>query len=457
MGGAYLLLAAAAQSGCTLDRVGGLHAPCTHDDDCDDGLPCTDDFCSDDGVCNANPADNSIYLVQQPFDCRNMVCQNGFEIAVPEDDAPPSTPCLDAYCDGTDLVETPKGDGDVCEVGQGSGVCEGGECLIECDADNFLTVCNDQEDCTDDTCNFNTGTCVNDPIPDQPHPVIAQVVGDCRIALCVGGYPVLDHIDDADLPEDGNDCTDDVCSEGQPANNDLPEDTPCGAGDALFCNQTGTCVGCNEPDQCGGSDTTCRWRTCSPSGECGTQDAGTNVNCDDGVFCNGDGANDPGADKCDGNGYCAVHTGNPCDGPDGDGDCSEMCRENQDDCNGNDQNGLICNDGAFCNGLDACNSGSCSQHNGDPCNGPDGDSNCNESCDEGNNNCLAYDGNGASCGDGTWCNGTDTCGGGSCSNHTGDPCDGPNDGDADCTETCVEGNPGNCNGNDGNGTGCDDG
>jgi hypothetical protein len=36
--------------------------------------------------------------------------------------------------------------------------------------------------------------------------------------------------------------------------------------------------------------------------------------------------------------------GNPCDGSDNDGDCSEQCREANDDCNGQDPNNTVCDD-----------------------------------------------------------------------------------------------------------------
>jgi hypothetical protein len=35
-----------------------------------------------------------------------------------------------------------------------------------------------------------------------------------------------------------------------------------------------------------------------------------------------------------------------------------------------------CSDGLFCNSADTCNAGSCTAHAGDPCSGPDGDGNC---------------------------------------------------------------------------------
>src|SRR5262249_37199024 len=73
--------------------------------------------------------------------------------------------------------------------------------------------------------------------------------------------------------------------------------------------------------------------------------------CDDGVFCNG-------ADTCAG-GKCSVHAGNPCPGPDGDSNCKESCDERTHSCTANDPNGSFCNDGRSCNGADSCQNGVC--------------------------------------------------------------------------------------------------
>jgi hypothetical protein len=186
-------------------------------------------------------------------------------------------------------------------------------------------------------------------------------------------------------------------------------------------------------DQCNGASVTC-------------QHPNNTAPCSDGTFCNG-------ADTCSG-GSCTVHAGNPCPGPDGDGNCSESCNEAADNCALADPNGSACSDGTFCNGTDTCSGGACSGHTGNPCPGPDGDGNCSESCNEGSDNCTLADPNGSTCTDGLFCNGTDTCGSGTCSTHTGDPCAGP-DGDANCSESCNEGGD-NCTAPDPNGSACTD-
>jgi hypothetical protein len=114
-----------------------------------------------------------------------------------------------------------------------------------------------------------------------------------------------------------------------------------------------------------------------------------------------------------------------------------------------------CDDSLFCNGTDTCSGGTCG-HSGDPC---PGGGECNDSCNEGADNCAVAGGtactpdanvctndtcngsgacthpnNTAPCDDGLFCNGTDTCGGGSCG-HAGDPCAGG----VECNNVCNEG------------------
>jgi hypothetical protein len=51
-----------------------------------------------------------------------------------------------------------------------------------------------------------------------------------------------------------------------------------------------------------------------------------------------------------------MSTGNPCPGPDGDSDCSETCNEGADNCSTNDPNGSFCDIGIFGG---ACLNGAC--------------------------------------------------------------------------------------------------
>jgi hypothetical protein len=99
--------------------------------------------------------------------------------------------------------------------------------------------------------------------------------------------------------------------------------------------------------------------------------------------------------------------------------CNDSCNEGSDNCSGNDQSGTACNDNLFCNGSDSCNGGSCSSHTGDPCPGPNGNTDCTETCDENNNNCNGYDGDGAFCDNG---GDPDSCGDNNMGCTIGNPC-----------------------------------
>ncbi len=149
----------------------------------------------------------------------------------------------------------------------------------------------------------------------------------------------------------------------------------------------------------------------------------------------GNGTIDAPAEECD-------------DGNRDSGDCCDsFCREEPD--------GGSCDDGAFCNGTDTCSGGSCT-HTGDPCVGR---SECDDRCNEAAHNCrepagtvctsdgnpctddqcngqgqCTHAANTAPCDDDLFCNGTDTCSGGTCV-HTGDPCVGRSECDDRCNET----------------------
>ena len=66
--------------------------------------------------------------------------------------------------------------------------------------------------------------------------------------------------DNADVPADGNACTDDICTAGVPSNPNLSAGTTCGTNQ--MCNGQGACVGCLTAANCG-TDTACRTFACT--------------------------------------------------------------------------------------------------------------------------------------------------------------------------------------------------
>lgn len=177
--------------------------------------------------------------------------------------------------------------------------------------------------------------------------------------------------------------------------------------------------------------------------------------CSDDVFCNG-------TDTCDEGGACTNHSGDPCDGPDGDADCSETCDENSNSCSGNDPAASACEGNGVneCSAADTCDgSGVCEDNDaavgtecGDTIRGDCRSAACDGSglCDQG----FTNDPNGTPCDDDLFCNGVDTCEFGTCVS-SGEPCAGP-DGDGDCAESCDE-DANDCFLPDVDGSVCDDG
>ena len=220
---------------------------------------------------------------------------------------------------------------------------------------------------------------------------------------------------------------------------------------------------CQDGNTCTGPD------TCNQVGVCnGGPNAANNTPCDDGLFCTG-------VEGCQ-NGVCLSSTGNPCSGA-----ACNACNEATDSCftpigspcsdgsaciaggtcdgAGGCTGGVPasgpCDDGLFCNGTDSCGEGACSVHSGSPCAGADGDGNCVESCDESTDLCNANDPNGSSCEDGVFCNGgSDACTDGVCSGAGTPSCDDLN---SCTTDACDEGLDSCTNVSIADGSVCDDG
>ncbi len=75
--------------------------------------------------------------------------------------------------------------------------------------------------------------------PDQP--------GNCRRAACTAGQPGFAP-DDLDLPDDGVECSEDLCVAGEVQHPMRPVNTFCGADGELYCNAAGDCQMCRQAD-----------------------------------------------------------------------------------------------------------------------------------------------------------------------------------------------------------------
>lgn len=390
----------------TADKNGCIHPPV----DCNDGEACTLDSC--------NSATGCVY---EPVKCRlGQICVNGVCQTV-------------GKCDGPEDCD----DGDACTTDS----CAAGQCLhgpVDCDDDNVCTqdacadgvcvntlTCDDGNPCTTDGC-IPTSGCTHEPNSDPCDDGQPCTTNDiCSGGTCVGGPP-LDC-------SDGNPCTDDFCKFSPNPCFHVNNSDPCD--DGLFCNGSDTCGGgtcsLHAGDPCAGADA-CN-NCCNeavdncfcPAGiicsDCGIAGCGP---CDLPDSCNGSGAcvqnSEPNGLPCtdDGNectndicqnGIC-THPNAPAGTPCGivDGDCDEP-----DTCNGNGiclpnaaPNGYPCNDGVFCNGADTCSGGLCTNHAGDPCSGG---APCNNCCNEAADSCICFPGTLCGGDDHNPCSNPDTC------------------------------------------------
>ncbi len=248
---------------------------------CDDGLFCTDvDICAD-GVCTGS-GDPCVDRDECDRSCHepNDSCLDDPEVPCTAD----GLPCTWDHCDGFgECIHEAANGGAICRAASGgcdyAEVCSGTS--ESCPVDSFLIAgtscrgstggCDSEERCTG-----SSRWCPADAVR-ASNVVCRAEAGECdRAELCNG--------------------TAKQC----PADARIPTQTPC-TSDGNECTD----------DTCNGSSPLCQYEDNSAS-------------CEDGFFCNG-------ADTCNG-GACLLHAGNPCPGPDADGDCSESCDETAGSC-----------------------------------------------------------------------------------------------------------------------------
>jgi len=176
-------------------------------------------------------------------------------------------------CEKLDGVTCPGGtacrylkaiDDTVCDDGNActNNVCFQGACVFKSNKD-----CNDNDQCTTDTCTASTGACVHEPLN---VPVACDDSNPCTSDTCSPSAGCQHSDNNAGACTDNNACTDDVCS-------------------------AGVCV--STPKNCALLNTDCTVGACV-NGACQAQPANANGSCDEGLLaCDATG-------KCDSAGHC---------------------------------------------------------------------------------------------------------------------------------------------------------
>jgi hypothetical protein len=211
---------------------------------CDDGNPCTTDSCQPGVGCihtaNAAPCEDG-NVCTSPDKCSGGEC-----VAGPPANCSDGNPCTEDSCDaeaGCAYAATSAAceDGDVCTVGDS---CSAGQCIP-----GGTVSCNDQNPCTDDSCQAHYGCVfqVNLAGCDDGN---ACTLGDgCQEGKCLPGAKV--NCDDA------NPCTDDSCDQAAGCTHVL-NTKPCDDGnkctEADVCS-AGQCKGmsvvvCDDQNKC---------------------------------------------------------------------------------------------------------------------------------------------------------------------------------------------------------------
>ncbi len=202
---------------CDISSGGCVNKPLASGATCDDGNPCTEkDGCVAGNCSGVDLADGSACDDANPCTvgdaCKSGQCETS--------DAPSGTPC---------------DDGDLCTS---KDACDFGQCQGD------TTLCDDQQDCTEDVCDPKSGACSHKAVPDgffcdDGEPCTEDDA--CNAATCTAGVAVL--------CDDGNSCTVDLCDgsggtkdcvHNALANGDKCEDGDlCTVGDVC---QAGSCV-----------------------------------------------------------------------------------------------------------------------------------------------------------------------------------------------------------------------
>ncbi len=326
--------------------------------ECDDGDPCTIDSCdSVTGACISTAVDadrdgfTSCLCSPSPCDCddHDVTVNPGMREQcrdLRDNDCNGLIDCDDRDACGDDprCGAPPCESHDDCDDGI---FCNGTEL---CGRDGRCSSappisCDDSVDCTIDTCSDLLEGCHSTPDDDRCaddercDPVMGCVGSICTSdddcddgVFCNGGETCLDdgtcQRGTSPICNDGVDCTIDVCSEASEG-----------------------CLSTPDDDRCD------RDERCDPVFGCLGEVCGSDVDCDDGTFCNG-------SERCLDDGTCARGAAPDCE----DGiDCTDdVCDSSTDSCA---QIAIHerCDDGLFCTGVERCDpDGGCSDGL-DPC------------------------------------------------------------------------------------------
>lgn len=362
---------------------GGEEPECTVASDCDDANPCTTDSCVNQVCQNVN---NTNACADDGRECTTDVCSNG---VCTHPNKASGTACGSSSNTACDAPDTCDGAGTCVDQVKANGVtcaAASGDCDLVDRCDGVSKVCADANAASGAACTDDGNSCTSD---------ICNAQGTCTHPSKTNGTACAD---------DGNSCTNDVCTSGVCTHPNKPSGSACGnstpglCDNADSCNGSGVCLANNLPngttcaddgndctnDQC--SNGVCahpakaNGTTCAPDSSQCTNDvcsAGvcTHPNKPAGTACGSSSAglcDNP--DTCNSSGVCLANNlpnGTVC-ADDGNECTTDRCTSGV--CvHPVKANGTICGDTNVCNGRETCQSGTCAAgtslqcNDGDPC------------------------------------------------------------------------------------------
>jgi hypothetical protein len=258
----------------------GFCVQCNAPTDCGPtGNQCTARTCSS-GVCGTSNNTIGTFCNQDA----GSVCNGSGDCVqcnLANDCALTGNQCTAPSCTSGVCGSNPLSTGTACNTNNGT-FCDGTGLCVQCISPTDCPATGSE--CIARTC--NQGLCGTNNLPTGTV-TPTQVAHDCKQRECDGAGGYQQSFDDIDLPlDDGNACTTEACSAGNPTSTPTFAGTSCDGG---VCDGTGVCVQCNFASDCG-SDTQCETFSCGGSVCSRTWvDAGTACTDNGGTNCSGEG------------------------------------------------------------------------------------------------------------------------------------------------------------------------
>jgi hypothetical protein len=247
-------------NGTRCNGIGGAAAcvQCNTASQCPGGpdTDCHTRTCSAAGTCSVvNTNAGTTVSAQTPGDCQRNQCDGaGNVVTVTDmtDVANDGNGCTIDACNGSTPVHTPQMQGTFCSDNSGA----------VCNATGACVACNVATDCpgVDNACQTRVcslGMCSFSFIG-AGVAVAPQTAGDCHKIVCDGAGSLVPTVDNTDVFVDGNQCTQDLCTNGAASNPPVNSGTGCTQSGGSLCDGAGTCVQCLSDANCDSShDTAC--------------------------------------------------------------------------------------------------------------------------------------------------------------------------------------------------------